>query len=355
MLPARSIGRAVLLVSAATLLAACGSSSDHGSSGDDRSSTSSSASNAPTPGSEYEGKVSDGSNVRVVIDDDGAARVKLGYKLNCGGRVHPQSVDLGPFRIEDREIRFPSSGGLGTLTVAGSFGDHKVSGTIVLGEYNDSKLGDCDSLDLTWKARQSRIGAVPTGPDDTFEPGEELVTSDFSKDADGWELANTKQSHPLVEDGSLRLYLRIGGAAGVAATDTHVDRLLDVVVTTSATLHGGTDPADSFGVSCRRNGIRGYDFYVGRDGRAGIFGSTGPGPLETIGTGALDEPIQNGTTVQLTAACVRGRLQLIVDGKLVIDATDDDPLPAGTVSLLAAGRTGTDVVFDDAVIAGPKR
>jgi hypothetical protein len=354
--PARRASAVVTLVAASLVASGCGGGSASTSGSTSTSSTrdeDTPTASLPAPGAEFEGTTSADGKFTLSIGDDGNVAVFVVYDEPCEGSDDVLNVDLGPFPVQDDgTIDFPKPGGEGALRLTGSFNGTKASGTVHQDAYDDPKLGQCKELDLRWSAEQTKVG-VTANADGSFATGEVLLESDFSQDAAGWSTGNTDASFTGVEDGGLRLNARTKGVVAVPADDGDAGAVRDVVVTLTATFRDGSAPTDSVGITCRSAYGFGYNFYVGRDGRAAIFRNGGEDSLEQLGSGKLPAPVADNEPIELQAACVGGRLRLSVDGEVVARADDSHPWPEGAVALLASGEAGLDVLVDDVQVARP--
>lgn len=358
----RTLTSAMSICALALVVAACGGS-DSGSEDSKSTKTSGSKQSASSTatllatGTEFTGDTSDGGAVKLVLEEGPAARFSIEYTDSCANGGGEQQVDLGPFPIEDGELQFANPGGDGSSEATGTLKGETFSGTYAIAAYDDDKRGACKAVDLTWEAKVSKRAVVASGDGGAFEPGAELVSSNFDGDAaDGWTTANTAEFFTGVEDGEMRLSLRTKGVAGVPQEGDGLAKLSDVVASATVTLRAGDKPNDTVGMACRQDAPWGYSFYVAKDGKIGIFDGDGE-TLRPVKTGTLEDPIEIGTPFQIGIACVGTRLQLFVDDKLVLDGVDDDggSWPNGRVALLLSGNAKTDAVFDDVTVSEPKR
>ena len=181
-----------------------------------------------------------------------------------------------------------------------------------------------------------------TGDDSSIATGTAVVFEDgFEDDSGGWQ----RDDAVRVEDGQQVWTLPAGQRLHLRPLALD-DRLVDMEV---SAVPVSADPETAIGVHCRK-GPQNEDFYyyfrLGPDGA-----SIGVLPEDRSATGRVlasapdfERPTGSFT---LTARCVdaaqQARLTLLVDGEPVLDATDDEPLPAGYGAIeVQAGGLGAE-------------
>ncbi len=136
------------------------------------------------------------------------------------------------------------------------------------------------------------------------------------------------------------------------------ERIVDTEVTAEV---GSTDPDSTVGVYCRK-GANNQDFYyyfrLGPSGAViGVLPPESGSPAEVLATAPdVASPIGPFT---LAARCVdtagEARLELLLDGEVVVEATHDAPLPAGFGALEVqagpAGSAPSEVHWDDFTVS----
>lgn len=193
------------------------------------------------------------------------------------------------------------------------------------------------------------------GEEQNTAPGV-LFQDDFSNPKSGWDRVSNEQ-------GSMTDY--VDGRYRILVNDTQTDIWAnpsknftgDIVVEVNAVKNSGPDDND-FGVLCRYQDQNNYyGFLISSDGYAGIERILN-GEQEFINSDKamvpVDIPKGDGVTYHITAKCVGNHLVLFVNGKRIMDATDDT-FQAGDVGLIAGtfDEKGADILFDNLVVHRP--
>jgi len=206
-----------------------------------------------------------------------------------------------------------------------------------------SDAGDGGSADSGGGASADGGPADPAGAPTA---GEVLFTDPLDDDQNGWALPENDLARFYYEDGdfiweskqeNLRPHLL---AAPIGeAYDAGELEMLDVVVRADVTAVQGAAVA---GVFCRENPDTDADFqwyeFVVRDSFAAIRIADSEGELEVLAeTDDLTLPI--GEMFTMEAACVddggQAQLWLSVNGDVILQTTDEDPLENGAAGLQA--------------------
>lgn len=238
---------------------------------------------------------------------------------------------------------------------------------IVLGVHAESPSGDPDPKGLrafAEKARKRVAQAEPSSGELDIPPpaeaGEALLTEDFEEPG-GWDRGAADGLGPPARyvDGGLQLaidgpgsrWLDTAGRDGEDPTD------FDNAVIEVAAEHvqGGSA---RWGLMCRIvEGAGFYLFVLGTDGFAGIYSAVAPTePLEEMASLRRSSVVGGAVRAQhrVRADCSGDgimRLGLMVDGQVVLEAYDDDPLAPGAAGMwIESHRSPASVLFDDLMI-----
>jgi hypothetical protein len=192
-------------------------------------------------------------------------------------------------------------------------------------------------------------------------PGSVVFEDDFSGSASGWqkwslsgESTGGYYSHDSYYVSAKKGDVAGGSPVGASSVSPSAPPSINIKVETRVS--AGTVQSAQYGILCRSHDAASYAFVVQGDS-VSIWrhGTTGDArPLDT-GTAQIDD---GGN--ELFATC-EGHddegfvyLQLLVNGKPVVEATDKSPLPAGTVGLFVDMRqsdTAGKVQFDHFVVS----
>lgn len=180
------------------------------------------------------------------------------------------------------------------------------------------------------------------------------VIDDFGDPASGWPRQETRAAAAryaggeyVIELGSQAVLHRFV-RAGVDA--------LAADVTVEVTEKRRSEDTTFTGLLCRSDstGAVAYAAVVNRRGGWAIMQTAAdPAALRTLAEGEDGPTAASPTGRRLRLSCTGGtggspaRLELHVDDRLVGEATDDSPLPAGQSGLVAVGQAGAALAFDD--------
>ena len=185
---------------------------------------------------------------------------------------------------------------------------------------------------------------------------EALFQDDFSNPKSGWDRVSDDQgSLTDYVDGRYRIFVNDTQSDIWANPSKHFTG--DIVVEVDAVKNSGPDDND-FGIICRYQDVDNYyAFLISSDGYAGIE-RLYQGRQEFLNSDKamvpVDIPTGDGITYHLTASCIGNHLVLSVNGKRIMDATDDT-FTEGDVGLIAGtfDEKGADILFDNFVVHRP--
>ncbi len=187
--------------------------------------------------------------------------------------------------------------------------------------------------------------------DSTITAGNDVVFDDAFDDESGrWEGVDDIRT----EGGQQIWTISTPGQVAFTRPLAVDERLVDTEVTAEVR---STDPDSTVGVYCRK-GANNQDFYyyfrLGPSGAViGVLPPESGSPAEVLATAsAVASPTGPFT---LAARCIdaggEARLELLLDGEVVVEATHDAPLPAGfgalEVQAGAAGSAPSEVHWED--------
>ena len=212
-------------------------------------------------------------------------------------------------------------------------------------------VGLCASLAVAPPALNGQPASVPPS---VVVPlaGTIVLQEDFSDPASGWfESADEFTTHTY-DDGAYRIVVHQVNydAWAYAGLD-----LSDARVSVQAVPVAGP-PDLAFGLICRlQDDHNYYAGYVTADGWAALFRKDRDDFVSLLpGDWVESDAVLPSGSNDLTLACLGDRLQLIVNGVTVAEATDAT-FRSGDVGLLAAtfDGSGADVRFDNFVVSEP--
>jgi hypothetical protein len=177
------------------------------------------------------------------------------------------------------------------------------------------------------------------------------LIDDFTDQSTGWPVNQVFSSANgpglnvmrYRDDGAYLLLFGIPLTRMSAANDL-IGAVRDTIIEVDATMElGGVDRATGYGVQCRWQMTtgQGYMFRLLGYGGWGVYRSEAGGEYRLGGSAGVPEPaIHPGSvTNQIRAECVGDRLRLSVNGVLLLDVIDPDPLLAPGAITLAANRS----------------
>ncbi len=205
-------------------------------------------------------------------------------------------------------------------------------------------------------AAAGNSAAAPTPDADEAEEGE-YFEDDFSDPESGWDVGQRSGGVTLAyENGSYRIFL----AEDESSWESYVDEIYsDFVAEVDVSRYKGPKDGE-YGLTCRADDDGCYRFWLTGEGRYGIckvyFGEDDEEEYVDLAEGKAGFMQFSSSYNRLGASCVGQTLTMLLNGKKVLEARDNE-FAQGDIALMAStgesDKGGLDVRFKNLVVRAP--
>lgn len=194
---------------------------------------------------------------------------------------------------------------------------------------------------------------LPTGTAITWTL---LFEDDFSNPASGWPTVDDDTVEKIYSDGGYLVTMRKDNISTFTRSE-FAEILTDVRVEVDALQIGDQSPWD-IGVSCRLDGQSVYDMSIYESNGVRKYGiyRWENGAYETLAEKVVEDPrsLREGRIAnQLRGECVGNHIAMWVNGVLVLEASDPNPLPRGKSGIVTGYSAGVQVFYDNFAVYTP--